>query len=99
MKNGRSLWNELCYRYYDGAAAVKKMQTQWDDVRGQIDRERFEQVRQLLAIQYNEATWWRDACLLYFQTFSQQTLPDGFEKPAHTLDYYKKLRFPYAPGN
>jgi alpha-glucuronidase len=99
MKNGRSLWNELCYRYYDGAAAVKKMQTQWDDVRGQIDQERFEQVRQLLAIQYNEATWWRDACLLYFQTFSQQTLPDGFEKPAHTLDYYKKLRFPYAPGN
>lgn len=99
MKNGRTLWNELCYRYYEGAEAVKKMQRQWDDIRPLIDKERFEQVRQLLAIQYNEATWWRDACLLYFQTFSRQPFPDGFEKPAQTLDYYKKLRFPYAPGN
>lgn len=99
MQSGRTLWNELCYRYYEGAATVKKMQAQWGEIRGQIDQERFEQVRQLLAIQYNEATWWRDACLLYFQTFSQQPLPDGFEKPAHKLDYYKKLRFPYAPGN
>jgi alpha-glucuronidase len=99
MKNGRSLWNELCYRYYDGAAAVKKMQAQWEETRGQIDQERYEQVRQLLAIQYNEATWWRDACLLYFQTFSKQPLPDGFERPAQSLDYYKQLRFPYAPGN
>lgn len=99
MKNGRTLWNELCYRYYEGAEAVKKMQQQWDHLRPLIDKERFEQVRQLLAIQYNEATWWRDACLLYFQTFSRQALPEGFEKPAQTLDYYKKLRFPYAPGN
>lgn len=99
MKNGRTLWNELCYRYYEGAEAVKKMQQQWDDIRPLIDKERFEQVRQLLAIQYNEANWWRDACLLYFQTFSRQPLPAGFEKPAQALDYYKKLRFPYAPGN
>lgn len=99
MMNGRSLWNELCYRYYDGAAAVKKMQAQWEETRGQIDQERYEQVRQLLAIQYNEATWWRDACLLYFQTFSKKPLPDGFERPAQSLNYYKQLRFPYAPGN
>lgn len=99
MKDGRTLWDELCYKYYDGAAEVKKIQQQWNNVRTLIDNERFEQVRQLLAIQYNEATWWRDACLLYFQTFSQQALPEGFEKPAQTLDYYKKLRFPYAPGN
>lgn len=99
MKNGRTLWNELCYRYYNGAAAVQKMQEAWKPLEPLIDQERFDQIRQLMAIQYQEATWWRDACLLYFQQFSKQPLPTGFEKPEHTLEYFKKLRFPYAPGN
>lgn len=99
MKNGRTLWNELCYRYYNGAAAVQKMQEAWKQLEPLIDQERFDQIRQLMAIQYQEATWWRDACLLYFQQFSKQPLPTGFEKPVHTLEYFKKLRFPYAPGN
>ena len=87
MKNGRTLWNELCYRYYEGAEAVKKMQRQWDDIRPLIDKERFEQVRQLLAIQYNEATWWRDACLLYFQQFSRRPIPYEIERPVYDLNY------------
>ncbi len=99
MKNGRTLWNELCYRYYNGAAAVQKMQEAWKQLEPLIDQERFDQIRQLMAIQYQEATWWRDACLLYFQQFSKHPLPTGFEKPVHTLEYFKKLRFPYAPGN
>ncbi len=51
-------------------------------------------VEQLVA----EARWWRDASLLYFQTFSRTPIPEGYEKPEHTLEYYKSLRFPYAPG-
>lgn len=98
-KSGRSLWNELCYRYYAGTEAVEKTQLQWAAIKTLIDNERFQQVKQLLKIQYDEAAWWRDACLLYFQTFSRQPLPAGYEKPVHTLDYFKKLRFPYAPGN
>jgi alpha-glucuronidase len=53
----------------------------------------------LLAIQQDEAVWWRNACLLYFQTFSRQPIPAGYEQPDQSLDYYKKLRFPFAPGN
>jgi alpha-glucuronidase len=99
MKSGLTLWNELCYRYYEGAAQVQVMQETWKKQQHLVDKERFEQVRQLLAIQYQEAVWWRNACLLYFQGFSQQPLPPGYEKPNHSLDYYKSLRFPYAPGN
>jgi alpha-glucuronidase len=27
------------------------------------------------------------------------TLPDGAQPPAESLDYYRGLEFPYAPGN
>jgi len=99
MKSGRTLWEELCYQYYSGAEQVKQMQQTWKQVKSFIDRERFEQVSQLLVVQYNEAVWWRNACLLYFQTFSRQAIPAKYEQPDKPLDYYKNLRFPYAPGN
>jgi alpha-glucuronidase len=64
-----------------------------------MDAERFQHVKMMLGIQVKEAVWWRDACLSYFQTFSNMPLPNGYEKPDKTLDYYKSLRFPHAPGN
>jgi alpha-glucuronidase len=64
-----------------------------------IDEEQFHHVRMLLSIQEKEAVWWRDACVLYFQTFSKMPVPLNYEKPEHTLEYYKGLRFLYAPGN
>jgi alpha-glucuronidase len=41
--------------------------------------------------------WWRNACVLYFQTFSALPIPADLEKPAHTLQYYQSLNFPFAP--
>lgn len=99
MRSGRTLWNELCYRYYSGTDSVKWMQHQWDHLEKYIDEERFKQVKMFLNIQEKEAEWWRNACLLYFQTFSKKPIPAAYEQPDKTLDYYKSLRFPYAPGN
>lgn len=99
MHSGRNLWEELCYKYYSGVDTVRAMQRRWNQLEGSIDEERFNQVRMLLAIQVKEAIWWRNACLLYFQTFSKLPLPAGYEQPDHTLEYYKQLHFPYAPGN
>jgi alpha-glucuronidase len=99
MKSGRNLWEELCYQYQSGVDSVRRMRTAWDGLQGKIDSERFNQVSMLLSIQEEEARWWRDACLLYFQTFSRMPFPEGWEAPGHTLEYYMKLRFPYAPGN
>ena len=98
LKSGRTLWKELCYRYYHGAEEVGEMIDTWASLKGKIDDERFNQVRMLLNIQQQEAKWWRNSCVLYFQTFSKQDIPAGYEKPDHTLEYYESLRFPYAPG-
>ena len=92
MTSGRTLWEELCYRYYDGVDSVKKMQQTWKSMEGMIDRERFEHVKAMLSIQVKEAIWWRDACVLYFQTFSRRPIPEGLEKPAHSLEYYKNIK-------
>jgi alpha-glucuronidase len=99
MKSGRTLWDELCYYYYKGTEDIKKIEQQWHQLEKHIDKERFQHVRQLLSIQVKEAEWWRNACLLYFQTFSKIPFPAGYEKPDKSLEYYKSLNFPYAPGN
>lgn len=99
MRSGRTLWEELCHDYYAGVDAVKTIRQQWQGLKGLVDEERFSQVSMLLDIQVKEATWWRDACLLYFGQFSRRPLPTGYEQPDKTLEYYQQLRFPYAPGN
>jgi alpha-glucuronidase len=99
MKSGRTLWEEMCYKYYTGVDSVRAMQKEWNSIENLVDKQRFEQVKMLLAIQEKEAVWWRNSCLLYFQTFSKMPLPAGYEKPDHTLEYYKSLSFPFAPGN
>lgn len=99
MKSGRTLWDELCYRYSTGVDSVRSFQKQWNSLERYIDKHRFNQVKQLLAIQLNDATWWRNACLLYFQTFSKKPIPSNYEQPDKTLEYYKSIRILYAPGN
>ncbi|WP_028297675.1 alpha-glucuronidase family glycosyl hydrolase [Olivibacter sitiensis] len=99
LKDGHSIWEKLCESYYSGMQSVKTMQEVWDRQQNKIDDQRFKQVQMLLAIQYKEAKWWRDACLLYFQTFSGQEILPKHEKVAHTLEYYRSLHFPYAPGH
>ncbi len=98
MNSGRTLWEELCFRYYDGAEKVRQMGQAWDGLRTHIDPERHKHVAMLLKVQHDEAIWWRNSCLLYFQTFSRRPLPNGYEKPDKDLEYYKSLRFPFAPG-
>ena len=98
MKSGRTLWEELCYKYNLGVDSVRWMQKTWEGLNGLIDKERFDQTKMLLSIQEKEAVWWRDACLSYFRTFSKMPIPAQYEQPLHSLDYYKSLRFPFAPG-
>jgi len=98
-KSGRTLWNELCFQYNAGVDGVRAMSSTWDLVKMKIDQQRGEQVANLLRVQEKEAVWWRNACLLYFQTHSKMPVPDIYDKPDQTLYYYKQLKFPNAPGN
>jgi alpha-glucuronidase len=98
MASGRTLWEELLHRYQGGVDGVRRMQATWGSLAERIDAERHEQVRAFLEIQEQEARWWRDASVLYFQTFSQRSLPPGYEPPAHDLDYYMSINKRYVPG-
>jgi alpha-glucuronidase len=98
MKSGKTLWNELCHHYYQGVDSVQSMQNTWTSLTGKIDDERFNQVEMLLSQQYEEATIWRDACVLYFQTFSKRPIPADLKAPENSLKYYMDLTYPYAPG-
>jgi alpha-glucuronidase len=98
MKSGRTLWDELCAAYNQGVEAVRQMQQTWDTLAGFIDGARFQHVKALLTVQECEARWWRDACLLYFQSFSGLPIPAEYEQPEKSLDYYRSLTPYYVPG-
>jgi len=99
MRSGHSLWDELVMHYTHGVDEVKQMRATWVTLKGRIDPERYAQIDAFLAIQQNEARWWRDASIAYWQSLNHLPLPDGYAPPAHSLDYYKSLSFPYAPGH
>jgi alpha-glucuronidase len=88
MRSGRTLWDELALRYQRGVDWVRGARRQWDAMAGAIDPERHADVAKRLAIQECDAAWWRDAVLLYFQTFSHRPLPAGADRPEQTLEEY-----------
>ncbi|MDD2996922.1 MAG: alpha-glucuronidase family glycosyl hydrolase [Paludibacter sp.] len=92
MKNGRTLWDELCYRYDSGVQQVREYQKVWDKLESEIDSQRFVEVQSRLRIQARDAVWWKDAILLYFQTYSQMPIPYEIERPVHELDDLKKFK-------
>jgi len=98
LASGRTLWQELCARYQAGVESVRSFQRTWQALEGLVDRARFVHVQSLLGIQEKEARWWRDACLLYFQTHSKRPFPLGSEPPERTLEEYRQIVHYYVPG-
>lgn len=98
LRPGRTLWEELCFQYQEGVEKAEAFLTLWEQTKDKVDEGRFRQVKMHLEIQAKEAKWWRDACLLYFQTFSEMDFPEGYPKPQHDLKYYQSISHPYAPG-
>jgi alpha-glucuronidase len=92
MKDGRSLWDDLCYKYDTGVKQVRNFQRIWDQSEKYIDAERFKEVQSRLKIQSRDAVWWKDACLLYFQTFSNRPIPYDIERPIYELDDLKNIK-------
>lgn len=89
MKSGRALWEELCLRYQRGIDWTREARRSWAALADVIDAERHAAVASRLAIQEADAVRWRDACLLYFQTFSKRPFPNGVGPALHTLDNLK----------
>jgi alpha-glucuronidase len=89
MKSGRTLWDELALHYQQGVDWTRKTRAMWDKLSNAIDPQRHAAIAKKLAIQERDALWWRDACLLYFQTFAKRPLPAGVEPAARPLADYK----------
>jgi alpha-glucuronidase len=91
MKSGRTLWDELCYRYDTGLQEVRMFQKIWKDAEAFADPGRFADVENKLNEQYLNAQVWKDACLLYFQQYNQKPFPEEIDPPVHNLkDLQKK---------
>lgn len=92
MNDGKTMWDALCYKYDSGVQQVREYQKVWDRMEQYIDYRRFEEVQSKLKIQARDAVWWRDACLLYFQTFSKKSIPYELERPIYELDDLMKIK-------
>ena len=71
LKSGKTLWEELCNKYYAGTMYVDSMLATWKSLEKSIDPEIFLQVKARLEKQKTDAGIWRDTCLRYFQRFSK----------------------------
>jgi alpha-glucuronidase len=74
MKSGKTLWRELCEKYYLGHRQAEAMRATWKSLAGKIDPGRHRAVSERLEIQVADAERWRDVCLKYFQELSRMAI-------------------------
>ncbi len=92
MSSGRTLWDEICLHYDRGISAVEEFISTWESVRPYVSRDIWQHVRQRLDIQYEDAKWWRDACVQYFGQFSAMPVPGDARQPEIPLDSLMRRR-------
>lgn len=98
MRSGRTLWDELVNHYDKGVVEAAGMSRTWASAQPYVDPERWGAVESDLSREFDEARWWRDASIAYFQSLSKLPLPPGSPQPAHPLTYYEAMRPPNLPG-
>lgn len=99
LTDGNTLWDGIALHYQKGVEEAYANVKIWESMESHVDEERFQHVLSFMKIQAEEAVWWRDTCLLYFQQFSNMPLPNGVDNPEHDLDYYLKFNPKFVPGN
>jgi alpha-glucuronidase len=72
LSSGRTLWDELVFRYRKGADDARESESRWKTLSGKVDDERYQAVLAKLHQQADDASAWRDKCLRYFGQFSQK---------------------------
>ena len=68
--SGRTLWEEMQYRYNRGVSEVEDFIRIWQEARPYIDEQRWQEVDAKLHKQLHDAQEWRDTCLGYFGSFA-----------------------------
>ena len=70
--SGRTIWEELQYRYQRGVSEVEDFCRIWQQAKPAIDEQRWTEVNAKLESQLKDAREWRDVCLKYFGGFATQ---------------------------
>ena len=78
MKSGKTLWVELCTKFYSGTKFVDGMLVSWSSLVKSIDPEIHSLVKARLEKQKTDAAIWRDTCLSYFQNFSKKPIVNTY---------------------
>ncbi|MCQ2182804.1 MAG: alpha-glucuronidase [Bacteroidales bacterium] len=92
MSSGRTVWDEICLHYDNGIRTVRDYIATWKAVRPYVDEDIWNNVQERLVIQEEDARWWRDACVGYFQTFSGMPVPEDVEPLEIPLDSLVRRR-------
>ena len=69
LRTGRSLWEELDFRYNRGVQTVDRMLETWNSLEKKVDETRFKAVQAKLIEETNYARIWCITCLKYFGQF------------------------------
>jgi len=75
LKSGRTIWDEICLHYDTGISEVEAFQKTWESLKPYVSEPIYNEVSRKLDIQHNDAQWWRDACVGFFQLYSEKELP------------------------
>lgn len=86
MRNGLTLWDNLCYAYNEGVTLADGFAATWKKMQPYIDAERYNRLDIRFNRQARDARWWRDATLHYFARFSRLPLPVDCERPIFNGD-------------
>lgn len=73
LSSGRTLKDELVYRYNLGVEEADKLRDAWISVKDTLPDEQYEAVLKKLDIQCNDAREWRDVCVPYFMSFAGES--------------------------
>lgn len=71
MKSGRTLINELDYRYQLGVNEVIDFIGIWQQAKPYIDQQRWQEVNDRLTTQLVDAREWQRVCMNYYKSFSE----------------------------
>lgn len=74
MASGRTLWDEVVYRYNSGVEYVESMVANWEGLEEHVEPIRHRHVLWLLTEQLEHARYYRDVCLEYFADASGRSL-------------------------
>jgi alpha-glucuronidase len=75
LRSGKTLWDELVYRYQMGVQYVTWLRETWDSLQPHLDDRRFAEVQAKLALHEADAGDWRDTSVRYWQEFSGKAIP------------------------